>query len=76
VSGAADDAPVGSPCVSICVIDVPTGFCAGCYRTIDEIASWIDLSSSARRALLGELTARRRHHGAAVALRLSVHGQR
>ncbi len=29
-----------SPCISICRIDDASGFCAGCLRTIDEIAGW------------------------------------
>jgi len=40
-SGSTD---VESPCTSVCTIDSATGLCAGCYRTLDEIAGWIDLS--------------------------------
>ncbi|MGH8799774.1 MAG: DUF1289 domain-containing protein, partial [Casimicrobiaceae bacterium] len=39
-----DDSAVASPCTSVCTIDRPTGLCAGCFRTLDEIAGWIDLS--------------------------------
>lgn len=31
---------VPSPCVAICRMDESTGWCVGCQRTIDEIASW------------------------------------
>ncbi|WP_207783519.1 DUF1289 domain-containing protein [Methylosinus sp. RM1] len=27
-----------TPCIKICRIDAPTGFCVGCARTIGEIA--------------------------------------
>ncbi|MEW6694669.1 hypothetical protein Tther_00480 [Tepidimonas thermarum] len=33
-------APVPSPCVGVCRIDAATGWCAGCWRTLDEIAAW------------------------------------
>jgi uncharacterized protein len=64
-----DAAQVRSPCISVCVIDVPTGLCAGCYRTLDEIAGWIDLSTDQRRALVAELSRRRARYGAAIAVR-------
>jgi predicted Fe-S protein YdhL (DUF1289 family) len=67
---------VASPCISVCVIDGPSGLCAGCYRTLDEIAAWIDLSPLARRAILDELPRRRSKHGAAIALRQAAHGKR
>ena len=49
------DAAVASPCTSVCTIDAETGLCAGCYRTLDEIAGWIDLSAEQKRALLSTL---------------------
>jgi predicted Fe-S protein YdhL (DUF1289 family) len=64
-----DTADVPSPCVSICVIDPPTGLCAGCFRTLDEIAGWIDLSAAGRRAVVAEAAVRRARHGSAIALR-------
>ena len=33
-------AEIPSPCTSVCTIDPATGWCAGCLRTIDEIAAW------------------------------------
>lgn len=67
---------VASPCISVCVIDEPSGLCAGCYRTLDEIAAWIDLSPSARRAIVEELPRRRSEHGAAIAHRQAAHAKR
>jgi uncharacterized protein len=29
-----------SPCISVCRMDVDTGWCRGCYRTIEEIIAW------------------------------------
>ncbi len=50
--------PVRSPCVSICRMDVATGLCEGCFRTIDEIADWGAMSDSRRRAVWHDLRAR------------------
>jgi predicted Fe-S protein YdhL (DUF1289 family) len=71
-----DAAQVPSPCTSVCVIDPPTGLCAGCYRTLDEIAGWIGLSAERRRALVAELSLRRARHGAAIASRWGTNGNR
>jgi predicted Fe-S protein YdhL (DUF1289 family) len=67
---------VASPCISVCVIDQPSGLCAGCYRTLDEIAAWIDLPQAARREILEELPQRRSKHGAAIAERQAAHAKR
>ena len=67
---------VASPCISVCVIDEPSGLCAGCYRTLDEIAAWIDLSPSARRAIVEEIPRRRSKHGAAIEHRQAAHAKR
>ena len=64
-------AVVASPCVSVCAIDAPTGLCAGCYRTLGEIAGWIDLSADERRSVLAALPERRARYGAPIAARLS-----
>ena len=47
-----------SPCVNICVIDETTGWCAGCGRTIAEIAGWGTATVSARQTILARLPAR------------------
>ena len=36
-----------------------TGWCRGCYRTLDEIARWGTMSDEERAAVLGVLPARR-----------------
>jgi len=50
---------VASPCVSVCEIGAATGLCAGCYRTLDEIAAWSVLDADERRAILAALPGRR-----------------
>ena len=31
---------VPSPCISICRMQDSTGWCEGCFRTLDEIVAW------------------------------------
>jgi uncharacterized protein len=52
-------APVASPCVNVCEMDAATGWCAGCLRSIDEIAGWSRLSEAARLQVCDQLPQRR-----------------
>lgn len=49
---------IESPCILVCSIDLKTGYCFGCGRTRDEIASWLAYSPSERRAVMAELSSR------------------
>jgi uncharacterized protein len=51
-------AEIESPCVKICVIHPVERICAGCLRTIDEIAVWSRLSAAERTAVMAELPGR------------------
>ena len=51
--------PVPSPCVNVCEMDATTGWCAGCLRTLDEIACWSLLDDDEKDAVWVELDARR-----------------
>lgn len=35
---------IESPCILVCVMDRRTGFCFGCGRTRDEIATWVSMT--------------------------------
>lgn len=48
-----------SPCIKVCTMDPTTGLCAGCGRTLDEIARWGGMSDRERDAIMRELPARR-----------------
>lgn len=50
---------VDSPCINICAISDETGMCEGCYRTIDEIASWSRMNPDERRGVMAQLPARK-----------------
>ena len=58
-NGAPAKDEVPSPCISVCRIDVGTGLCTGCTRTLGEIAAWSTLDDDARRAVWRAIAARR-----------------
>ncbi|KNG95349.1 DUF1289 domain-containing protein [Pseudaestuariivita atlantica] len=49
---------IQSPCVKICVIQPDVRLCAGCLRSIDEIAAWSRLTHEERAAIMDELPSR------------------
>jgi predicted Fe-S protein YdhL (DUF1289 family) len=49
-----------SPCVRVCSIDPDTGLCAGCGRSIREIAGWAEMTDDERRRIMVSLSDRRR----------------
>jgi predicted Fe-S protein YdhL (DUF1289 family) len=51
-------AHVASPCISVCRMDAATGWCEGCYRTLDEIAGWGMMADDDKRAVWRELVRR------------------
>lgn len=55
---AAPAAPVASPCINVCQMDAPTGWCAGCLRSLDEIAGWSRLDEAGKRAICATLRQR------------------
>jgi predicted Fe-S protein YdhL (DUF1289 family) len=61
---------IESPCIKVCVIDPGSGYCIGCGRTREEIASWLGINVGERRRIMGvlrdrmsSLTDRRRRKG-------------
>jgi predicted Fe-S protein YdhL (DUF1289 family) len=50
---------IESPCIGICVIDPATDCCEGCFRTLDEVASWSTSSALERRQILDRVERRR-----------------
>ena len=51
-------ASVPSPCIGVCRIDEATGWCAGCWRTLDEIAGWGTADDATRRRIWQAIEAR------------------
>jgi predicted Fe-S protein YdhL (DUF1289 family) len=49
---------VESPCVKLCVVHPEERVCVGCFRTIEEIATWSRLTPAERRAIMADLPER------------------
>ena len=49
---------VPSPCVNICRMHAPTGWCEGCARTLGEIAAWGKYDDASKRRVWALLPAR------------------
>jgi len=43
----------------VCVIDAGTKLCAGCGRSLDEIARWAAMTNAERQLIMRELPLRR-----------------
>lgn len=50
---------VASPCINVCRMSAMTGFCEGCFRTLDEIAVWGGATDGERNAILAAVERRR-----------------
>jgi predicted Fe-S protein YdhL (DUF1289 family) len=50
---------VESPCIDVCKMNPDTRLCEGCFRTLEEIAAWSQLSADEKRAVLEKLRSRR-----------------
>jgi uncharacterized protein len=46
------ESEIQSPCIGVCSMDDSTGFCLGCYRTMDEIQAWWDLDDVQKLAIV------------------------
>ena len=47
-----------SPCVKVCQMDPRVSQCAGCKRTLAEIAAWGSMSDAERQAVMDDLPRR------------------
>lgn len=47
-----------SPCISVCRMEVSTGLCKGCLRTLDEIAAWSTLDDVGKRTIWARIEVR------------------
>lgn len=49
---------IDSPCIKLCSIHPVERICVGCFRSIDEIGVWSQLSKEARQKIMQELPSR------------------
>lgn len=50
---------LASPCINVCRMEAASGLCAGCLRTLDEIAAWATASDEQKRRILAAVARRR-----------------
>jgi uncharacterized protein len=48
---------IESPCIGTCTLG-PDGWCIGCFRSAEEIASWLSYTDGQRRAIMARLPQR------------------
>ncbi|QWD79703.1 DUF1289 domain-containing protein [Polynucleobacter sp. MWH-Spelu-300-X4] len=48
-----------SPCINLCRMDDDDRYCLGCFRTLDEIATWSDLDIEEKELVWQALDERR-----------------
>ena len=53
--------PVPSPCNSVCRMIEASGWCAGCFRSIEEITNWSRMTPPEQRAVWGLIEQRAQH---------------
>lgn len=49
---------IQSPCIGVCSMNENTGYCYGCYRTIEEIQQWWDLNNQQKQAVVAKASER------------------
>ena len=52
-----------SPCNSVCKMDKKSELCTGCWRTIDEIATWSSHSDEAKKKIWTLIKLRKKEAG-------------
>lgn len=50
--------PISSPCIGVCAMNEDTGLCEGCYRSIEEIQDWWDMTPETRNEVMNKLEQR------------------
>ncbi len=55
---AAPSADVPSPCMSVCHMSADTGWCEGCWRSLDEIGAWGQSSPGIKRVVWSRIAQR------------------
>ncbi len=50
---------VSSPCILVCTVDGASGLCLGCFRTLEEIATWSRKDEAERTRIMATLEERK-----------------
>ena len=49
---------IETPCIAVCLMDPKSGLCAGCGRTLPEIARWGRMEGAERLSIMSGLRQR------------------
>ena len=49
---------IETPCIGVCTIDDNNGLCMGCYRSLEEIQNWWDMTDEQRTNVTEQLQQR------------------
>ena len=52
------NAEIRSPCIGVCSMDDLSGFCQGCYRTMEEIQNWWEMDKHQQKEVVHKATQR------------------
>jgi predicted Fe-S protein YdhL (DUF1289 family) len=52
---------IKSPCIKVCEIDHLSGFCVGCFRTLEEIGKWTVMGEGEKENVLKEVAFRKKN---------------
>ena len=52
---------IQSPCIKICVIHPTERLCTGCFRSLEEIGQWSQLTDQVRNRIMDDLPSRSAH---------------
>ena len=47
--------PIATPCIKVCIVDGESGLCLGCFRPLEEIATWAAFPEDKRAQLMADL---------------------
>jgi uncharacterized protein len=50
---------IESPCIKVCTLDESGRICLGCFRNLDEIGFWSEMSNAERAEVLDRIAGRR-----------------
>jgi predicted Fe-S protein YdhL (DUF1289 family) len=56
--------PIWSPCKKICIVDPNEPICAGCFRTLEELGRWTQMSRDEHLQIKAELADREERYRA------------
>ena len=49
---------IETPCINICRMDAENRYCIGCFRTLEEIKGWSQMTDAERAAVMAQLESR------------------